>query len=110
MSNQKRTEKYRTRSREKYLLAIAKHRAKRKQLEFSIDISDIIIPTLCPVFNVPFVLDGHSDWNSTIDRVDNSKGYIKGNVQVISRMANTMKANANQLQLKEFATWVLSNG
>lgn len=109
MSNRERTEKYRTRSRQKYLISIAKHRAKKKGIEFNMDHMDIIMPEICPVFGMPFVLEGHSNWNSSLDRIDNSKGYVKGNIQVISRLANTMKASATKSQLKEFAEWVLKN-
>ena len=43
-----------------------------------------------------FVGDGKSTDNSpTMDRIDNTKGYVKGNIQWISRKANQMKSNAN---------------
>jgi len=35
-----------------------------------------------------------------LDRIDNNKGYIKDNVWVISRKANTIKNNASLEELK----------
>jgi hypothetical protein len=73
----------------------AKSRAKKKSLDFNIDKSDIIIPDFCPVLEIPiFVCKGKSGNTSpTLDRSDNSKGYVKGNVRVISGRANTSKGD-----------------
>lgn len=68
-----------------------------------------IKPKRCPVFNKPFVERGagFSDWSPSIDKIDPRKGYIKGNIQVVSMLANCMKRNATPTQLKQFARWAL---
>ncbi len=78
---------------EKKILATVKSRAKRKGLEFNIDVTDIIIPEFCPILGVKLVKgDGiiHR-YSPSLDRINNSKGYIKGNVAVISQTANSIK-------------------
>jgi hypothetical protein len=74
---------------------------------FDLDIKDIVIPSVCPVFGTEFIRG--SRFAPSVDRIDNSKGYIKGNIQVISKLANIMKNNATQEELEKFANWVLNN-
>jgi hypothetical protein len=86
----------------------AKHRAKYdyNDMEFTIEVSDIVIPDLCPYFNRPFLpLD--SRWGYSLDRIDSSRGYVKDNIRVISRFANVMKNNATEEELISFAEGVL---
>ncbi len=78
------------------LLFKAKYRAKNKGLAFNLDRDDIVIPEICPVLGTP--LDrkpgGFSNPNvGTLDRIIPEKGYVKGNVQVISWKANRLKNN-----------------
>jgi len=92
---------------EAYLLQRAKGNAKSRGLEFAIDEEDIIVPEVCPVFSTEFVYG--TEYAASIDRIDNSMGYIPGNIQVISRKANTMKANATKEELERFAKWLIKN-
>lgn len=68
-----------------------------------------IAPAKCPVFDVAFVErgSGFSNWSPSIDKIDPKLGYVRGNIQVISLLANCMKRNASKEQLKQFAHWVL---
>lgn len=88
-----------------YLFKSARSNAKKRGLEHTISVSDISIPDVCPVFKTPFVFN--TPYSASIDRIDNSKGYVPGNVQIISRKANIMKAHATEEELKLFAEWVL---
>lgn len=90
----------------KNMLAAAKTRARRKNLEFNLCLADINIPQLCPALGIPLFVgtDGKPISNSpTLDRIDNNKGYVKENVIVISYKANTIKNNASVEELYSIA-------
>lgn len=86
----------------------AKDRATARGIEFNITPEDIIIPDVCPVLGIAFTYGGGRSHPSSysLDRIDPKKGYVKGNIQVISRLANSMKSNATKDQLLKFAEWV----
>lgn len=86
------------------MLDTAKNRAKKKNIEFSLTREDIIIPPICPVLGTEFIRK--TVYTMSLDRIDSSLGYIKGNVQVISMKANAMKNNATPAELKTFADWI----
>jgi len=81
-----------------------KSRSMLKGIEFNIELDDILIPDVCPVLKLPF--DTSNDYCPSIDRIDSTKGYVKGNIQVISNKANRMKSNASNAELHLFAAWV----
>lgn len=98
------------RNPEKRLWTVAKNNAKVTQKEFNIVPEDIIIPSHCPYLGIELtntVGEGKLDTNPSIDRIDNTKGYIKGNIQVISWLANRMKHKATNEQLIAFARGIL---
>ena len=95
--------------------SVAKQRAKQRGIEFTITQDDIVIPKVCPVLGINLVLgvgvskrQGGNKNSPSLDRIDPSKGYIPGNVRVISHMANSMKGAASKDELIRFAKWVLS--
>lgn len=86
-----------------------RYRAEQRGLDFNLDISDIVIPDVCPILEVPFVYGDKGDYSypPSINRIDNSKGYVKGNIQIISMKANTMKNSANPEELYKFCKNIL---
>lgn len=93
------------------LYRAAKYRAKFRGVEFNIELSDVVIPEFCPILHILLSVSSGkvSEYSPSLDRIDSTKGYIKGNVQVISYKANTMKSNANAEDLLLFASWVFEN-
>jgi len=91
----------------------AKSRVSKNGMDFNITKYDINIPEVCPILGIPLVVHtgrsgGYND-SPALDRIDNSKGYIQGNVWVISHLANKMKADSTKEQLVKFCEWVLDN-
>jgi hypothetical protein len=77
----------------------AKSSAKPRGIEFTITMDDITWVTHCPIFGIELCYERdkrtpHRGDYPTLDRWDNSKGYVPGNVFVISWLANRMKWHA----------------
>lgn len=68
-----------------------------------------IAPATCPVFGVPFAVRGagFSRWSPSADKIIPALGYVEGNIQVISTLANCMKRDASPEELRRFAQWIL---
>lgn len=79
-----------------------KARCKKNGIPFGLDLSDLVVPTHCPVFGLPLVRNGRvmADDNPSVDRIDPALGYVKGNVWVISWRANRLKNNAKLWELE----------
>ncbi len=83
----------------------AKFRAREKDLPFNLEIADLVTPELCPVLGVPFI-EGDSDYTTSLDKLDPKKGYVKGNVQVITNKANRLKNNGTLDELKKVVAYL----
>lgn len=73
-------------------------RAKAKGLDFDLTLEDMYDmwpeDDLCPVLGIEMFFGGKRDNTPSLDRFDNSKGYTKDNVYLISMRANKLKADA----------------
>jgi hypothetical protein len=76
------------------LLRSAKERAARLGLPFDLRIEDIVVPERCPALGIPITSDattGFAPNSPTLDRIIPERGYVRGNVVVISGRANRLK-------------------
>ena len=90
----------------------ARRRALDKGIEFDIKTYKDVpkVPMFCPALGIPlYVGEGVCTSNSpSLDRIDSTKGYVLGNVMMMSRLANCMKQNATSEQLINFSKYMLS--
>lgn len=104
--------RWRAQHPEKTMFDQAKKRARAKGLEFSIAVSDIIVPAVCPVLGFPLVAGGRgrgvakSFDSPSLDRINNLLGYVPGNVRVISFRANQLKSSATVRELELILEYV----
>ena len=83
----------------------AKSGAKPRGLEFTITMDDLTWPTHCPILGIELCYERdkkkpHRDDYPTFDRWENSKGYVPGNVFIVSWRANRMKWHSTAEELE----------
>lgn len=91
-----------------YIIRNSKYCAKRRGIHFDLKYTDFELPEYCPILGIKIEYgsehDGNAPNHASLDRIDNTKGYIPGNVMIVSRLANAMKNEANFNQLQSFIT------
>lgn len=96
-SNPDLIKKSRIKNLKSHLLRGAKLRAQKKNLPFDLSIEDIVIPEICPVLGIEIKRSETgivSPNSASIDRIIPEKGYVRGNIRIISYRANMLKNNA----------------
>ena len=95
------------------LLGGIRKNAKKRNLTFSLKVKDKkpLITKRCPILNIKYELNkkdltwgskkGQNNWanSMSVDRIDNSRGYISGNVVLVSSLANAIKNQATPDQI-----------
>lgn len=106
-------ERYKNKYPARYLVIQARDRAIKKGIVFEITEDDIVIPEKCPILGIPLffrkraaVRRGPAPNSPSLDRIDPAKGYVKGNVQVISWRANSLKKDGTVEELRLIADYV----
>jgi thymidylate synthase ThyX len=87
-----------------------KQSANKRGVYFDISWEDIPAPESCVYLNIPLKYDNTkvSGDSASVDRIDNTKGYIKGNIQTISNKANSMKSVASDEEIVTFSKAALA--
>ena len=95
-----------------YLFRSARARAKSNGREFTITLEDVeaVDTDVCPIFHMPikryYMIAGTNNKSiqrpdaKSLDRIDASKGYIPGNIRVISWRSNSLLKDMTIDELK----------
>ena len=85
----------------------ARQRAKKRGITFTIRVSDIVIPKLCPVLGIELHTGRRGNPNGpSLDRFNNRKGYVRGNIRVISNRANSLKKDGTLSEFKALVKYM----
>ena len=88
------------------------NRARQRKKEMDIDEDHLksIWTGFCAISNVPIEMKHYKNktflTTASLDRIDSSKGYIKGNVQFVAYGMNLAKNNFTDDELKSFITLI----
>lgn len=94
----------------KKMLEGAKKRALKKGLEFNLELCDVVIPRYCPILGIPLYTSKlNADCSPSIDRIDNSKGYTKNNINIISTRANRIKNDSTFDEIEKLYFFLKEN-
>jgi hypothetical protein len=92
---------------ERTMLNSCRRVAKQQGIPFDLTVEDIVIPECCPVLGVPLEKGRKQrSWNSpSLDRIIPERGYVRGNVIVVSWRVNRIKADASIRELELIAAF-----
>jgi len=110
-ANKEKIKAYKKADFKKYMFSNAYSRAKKNNIPFnltedylkSIYPSDMICPVLGFEMSVGLDENGRSDTSPSLDRIIPEKGYVQGNVVVVSMRANTLKRDATLEEIRKVA-------
>lgn len=99
---------FKTRNPKKFMVQCAKVRANKAGVPFSITDEDFDIPEFCPVLGVKLEsgTKKYHEASPSLDRIIPSKGYVPGNVVVMSFRANRIKGDATPEELRTIINWM----
>ncbi len=102
-------------SRASLLVAGARNRALKTDVQFNITFDDVyptILAGTCPKTGFTFDLSPHVDLRRhplapSIDRIDSLKGYVRGNVQIVCNWYNLAKHELSEIEMLAFCKAVV---
>lgn len=95
------------------MLKAAKERAKKAKVPFNLNNEDILIPTYCPVFGCRLERalgsKGPGPNSPSLDRIIPTRGYVPGNIVVVSNRANRAKSDLSVEELVALTEFYQAN-
>ena len=87
-----------------------KGHANRLGWEWNLHFGDLDWPTHCPILGLEldYFAEGRQENSPSFDQIDAGKGYVTGNVQVISWRANRIKNNGTAEEHRKIAEYLES--
>lgn len=87
------------------LLKSSRYRAKRDGIRHTLVLADIQVPDRCPVLGIRLrPTKGRAGPASpSLDRINPKRGYVRGNVVVVSWRVNEIKSDATPDELERIA-------
>ena len=83
--------------------------AKDQNIEWTITPFDLVWPDVCPILNIVLNYErnnGRTENSPSLDRLDPKRGYIPGNVVIISWRANRIKNNGTAQEHLDIAAYM----
>ena len=72
---------------------------------------DLKLPKKCEVLGIPLFYSGAiTDNTPSVDRITPSKGYVRGNIRVISMRANRLKQDSTLAEAKALVAYLVRHG
>lgn len=94
------------------MLRAARARAKKQGVPYRLTPEDIVIPLYCPVLGTKLAQSlgskGPGDNSPSLDRVVPARGYVPGNVVVLSNRANRAKSDLSIDELEALVSFYRS--
>lgn len=91
----------------------ARWRANKYKIEFDITLDDLtpLMVKFCPVFKTPLEYSaqkgkGYNPNAASLDRINNDFGYVRGNIIIMSRRANSIKNDGTADEHMAIAMWM----
>lgn len=76
--------------------------------EFTVEFGDIEFPTHCPILGLEldYFAESREENSPSFDRIDPTKGYVKGNVVIVSWRANRIKNDGSAEEHEKIAKFM----
>ena len=88
----------------KKALTNIKSKCRSKGIVFELTPEDIHIPDTCPALGIPLEFNGGNlskDSSPSVDRIDPTRGYVVGNVVIVSNRVNRIKNNSSVEEMEK---------